>query len=39
LKALGAELVTADYDDEKSLMEAFEGANAIFGMTNFWEIS
>jgi hypothetical protein len=37
LKVQGAELVVADYDDESSLMDAFHGANAIFGMTNFWE--
>ena len=33
----GAELASANYDDVASLEAAFEGANAIFGVTNFWE--
>jgi uncharacterized protein YbjT (DUF2867 family) len=33
----GAELASANYDDVASLEVAFEGANAIFGVTNFWE--
>jgi NAD(P)-dependent dehydrogenase (short-subunit alcohol dehydrogenase family) len=33
----GAELAFANYDDVASLEAAFEGANAIFGVTNFWE--
>jgi hypothetical protein len=33
----GAELASANYDDIASLEAAFEGANAIFGVTNFWE--
>lgn len=37
LASLGAEVVFADLDDEPSLLEAFEGATAIFGVTNFWE--
>ncbi|KAK4542907.1 hypothetical protein LTR36_006096 [Oleoguttula mirabilis] len=37
LAAKGAELATADYDDEASLVEVFKGANAIFAVTNFWE--
>jgi uncharacterized protein YbjT (DUF2867 family) len=28
---------SANYDDVASLEVAFEGANAIFGVTNFWE--
>ncbi|KAF2688511.1 NAD(P)-binding protein, partial [Lentithecium fluviatile CBS 122367] len=37
LVAQGAEVVSANLDDEASLVKAFEGANAIFGVTNFWE--
>ena len=37
LQGQGAEVITADYDDESSLIQAFDGAHAIFGMTNFWE--
>ncbi|RDW71643.1 hypothetical protein BP6252_08206 [Coleophoma cylindrospora] len=37
LAALGAEIVTADFDDEDSIKEALKGANAIFGITNFWD--
>ncbi|MCJ1398028.1 hypothetical protein MMC11_001225 [Xylographa trunciseda] len=37
LAAQGAEVVAADLDDEASLVKAFEGAHAIFGVTNFWE--
>jgi uncharacterized protein YbjT (DUF2867 family) len=33
----GAEVVTADLDDVKSLKKAFEGADGVFGVTNFWE--
>jgi hypothetical protein len=33
----GAELTSANYDDIASLEAAFEGADAIFGVTNFWE--
>lgn len=33
----GVELVAADYDDVSSLEKAFEGANAIFGLTNIIE--
>ncbi|KAK5130563.1 hypothetical protein LTR08_001943 [Meristemomyces frigidus] len=33
----GAELATADYDDEGSLLKVFEGANVVFAVTNFWE--
>jgi NAD(P)-dependent dehydrogenase (short-subunit alcohol dehydrogenase family) len=33
----GAELASANYDDVASLEAAFEGADAIFGVTNFWE--
>ncbi|MCJ1382461.1 hypothetical protein MMC17_005574 [Xylographa soralifera] len=37
LAAQGAEVVAADLDDEESLVKAFEGVQAIFGVTNFWE--
>ncbi|KAK5123032.1 hypothetical protein LTR85_003598 [Meristemomyces frigidus] len=37
LAAKGAELATANYDDEASLIKVFEGANAIFAVTNFWD--
>lgn len=33
----GAQLVVADYDDEASLAKAFEGAHAIFAVTQFWD--
>ena len=33
----GAEVVTADLDDVKSLKKAFEGAHAAYCVTNFWE--
>jgi uncharacterized protein YbjT (DUF2867 family) len=33
----GAEVVTADLDDVKSLKQAFEGAHGAFCVTNFWE--
>ncbi|KAL9059745.1 MAG: hypothetical protein Q9162_001046 [Coniocarpon cinnabarinum] len=36
LKALGAEVVKGDVDDVSSLIRAFDGADVIFGMTNFW---
>ncbi|KAF2640724.1 NAD(P)-binding protein [Massarina eburnea CBS 473.64] len=37
LKERGAEVVSANFDDEASLSKAFEGAHAIFAVTNFWE--
>ncbi|KAJ0159308.1 NmrA-like family domain-containing protein 1 [Colletotrichum tanaceti] len=39
LKALGMEMVSANLDDISTLPSAFEGAVAIFGTTNFWEIA
>ncbi|KAK1968682.1 NmrA-like family protein [Colletotrichum sublineola] len=39
LEALGIEMVSANLDDASSLPRAFEGAVAIFGTTNFWEIA
>ncbi|KAL0261919.1 hypothetical protein SLS55_003352 [Diplodia seriata] len=37
LAAQGAEVVAADFNDEGSLVKAFEGAHAVFSVTNFWE--
>jgi citrate synthase len=37
LAAQGAEVVSADLDDVKSLEKAFAGAYAVYGVTNFWE--
>ncbi|KAJ5610868.1 NmrA-like family-domain-containing protein [Penicillium lagena] len=37
LKAQGAEIAKADLNDETSLVKAFEGAYAIFAVTNFFE--
>lgn len=31
------ELVAANMDDEASLVKAFEGAQAVYAVTNFWE--
>ncbi|KAM0415656.1 hypothetical protein ACHAPT_013406 [Fusarium lateritium] len=36
LKDRGAEIVQADLDDPTSLVSAFEGANAIFLVSDFW---
>ncbi len=37
LRDAGVELVAADLDDPTSLKHAFAGANAIFGVTDFWQ--
>ncbi|TKA68317.1 hypothetical protein B0A55_08611 [Friedmanniomyces simplex] len=37
LREAGVELVAADLDDVESLEKAFEGANAIFAVTDFWQ--
>jgi uncharacterized protein YbjT (DUF2867 family) len=37
LAAAGAEIVTADLDDESSLRRAFGGAYGAYLVTNFWE--
>lgn len=37
LAALGAEVVAADLDDEKSLASAFRGAHGAYCVTAFWE--
>jgi uncharacterized protein YbjT (DUF2867 family) len=37
LAALGAEVVAADLDDQKSLERAFAGAYGAFCVTNYWE--
>ncbi|KAK6431714.1 hypothetical protein LTR95_012123 [Oleoguttula sp. CCFEE 5521] len=33
----GADFTSANYDDVESLAKAFEGANAVFGVTNIFE--
>jgi len=37
LARMGAEVVEADLDDEKSLEKAFAGAYGAFCLTNYWE--
>ena len=37
LAALGAEIVAADLDRPETLKRAFDGAHAVFCVTNFWE--
>ncbi|KAK4944642.1 hypothetical protein LTR10_016076 [Elasticomyces elasticus] len=37
LSARGVEMVEADLDNPKSLSAAFEGANVIYGVTDFWK--
>lgn len=37
LAALGADMVHADLNDPASLRTAFQGANVIFSVTNYWE--
>ncbi|RDW61983.1 hypothetical protein BP6252_11416 [Coleophoma cylindrospora] len=37
LAAEGVEVVQASFDDEASLVKAFEGVNAVFAVTNWWE--
>ncbi|KAF3017797.1 hypothetical protein E8E14_009673 [Neopestalotiopsis sp. 37M] len=37
LAAEGIEIVSASFDDESSLVAAFEGVNAVFAVTNWWE--
>jgi hypothetical protein len=37
LIARGIEMVSADMEDEQSLVRAFEGASAIFAVTDFYE--
>jgi uncharacterized protein YbjT (DUF2867 family) len=34
----GVEMVQADFDNFNSLVAAFQGANVIFGVTDFWTI-
>jgi len=38
LKALGAEVVAADWEDVESLKKAFKGAWGVFGVTDFWSL-
>ena len=37
LNEAGVELVAANLDDTSSLKKAFEGATAIYGVTDFWQ--
>ncbi|KAJ5579865.1 uncharacterized protein N7459_005850 [Penicillium hispanicum] len=37
LLTAGVEVVTADFDDEASLIQAYKDVEAIFLVTNFWE--
>ncbi|KAH8745547.1 hypothetical protein F5883DRAFT_721830 [Diaporthe sp. PMI_573] len=37
LKEQGAEVIAADLNDKASLVKAFTGATAVFGVTNYWE--
>jgi uncharacterized protein YbjT (DUF2867 family) len=37
LSAAGVEVVAADTDDVESLKRAFDGADAVFCLTNYWE--
>ncbi|KAK4959956.1 hypothetical protein LTR10_002845 [Elasticomyces elasticus] len=37
LASEGAEMVAADIDDVESMTKAFEGVQAVFCVTNFWE--
>ena len=37
LAAAGVEVVAADTDDVESLKRAFDGADAVFCLTNYWE--
>lgn len=39
LRELGIELVQADLDDPASLEKAFEGANVVFSVTDFWYVT
>ena len=34
----GAEVVAANLDDEASLVKAFTGAHAVYGVTNYWQL-
>jgi uncharacterized protein YbjT (DUF2867 family) len=38
LAAKGAEVVQADLDNEASLVKAFTGADAVYGVTNYWQL-
>lgn len=39
LEKSGVTLIQADLDDVDSLIAAFQGANAIFGVTDFWQFA
>jgi len=38
LKSQGVEVVAGDLGDKASLVKAFEGSYAVYGVTNFWEL-
>ena len=38
LAAAGVDVVAADTDDVESLKRAFDGADAVFCLTNYWEL-
>jgi len=38
LKSQGVEVVAGDLSDKASLVKAFEGSYAVYGVTNFWEL-
>lgn len=37
LQEAGAEIVTGDLDDKESLLQAMQGVDGVYGVTNFWE--
>jgi hypothetical protein len=37
LASMGAEVVAADLDQVDTVVQAFQGAHGVFGVTNFWE--
>jgi len=39
LKEKGVEVVKADFNDVKSLEDAFKGAHGVFALTNYWDPS
>ena len=38
LQAQGAEVVSADLSDKSTLLKAMEGADAVYAVTNYWEL-
>jgi uncharacterized protein YbjT (DUF2867 family) len=37
LRKAGAEIVTGDLSDKDSLLQAMQGCDSVYGVTNFWE--